>query len=177
VINQEHAVRVRQCFKESHAQIVHWLAAHTGSMAIAREVVDQAFAKVLEIEHPEAVIDIRPYVYRTAFNLASRRAETAAIHDRLHRIVANEWDAIAPSPEPAFMEHERLQTLQSVLEALPPRVRMALRLRFWDELSYAEITARFREKGVVVNERTIKRWVARGLECCREEIESQEGYR
>jgi DNA-directed RNA polymerase specialized sigma24 family protein len=75
------------------------------------------------------------------------------------------------------MEHERLQTLQSVLEALPPRVRMALRLRFWDELSYAEITARFREKGVVVNERTIKRWVARGLECCREEIESQEGYR
>jgi RNA polymerase sigma factor (sigma-70 family) len=174
-ISDEHARRVCQCFKENHAQLIHWLVTRTGSWAIARDIADQAFSNVLEMEHPESVGDVRPYVYKTAFNLAARRAETAAIHRRIYQVIGYEPDRISPSPEPVCVDQQRLETLQQAIEALPPRVRMALKLRFWDERPYAEITLRFREKGVVVSLRTIKRWVANGLECCRQEIELREG--
>jgi RNA polymerase sigma factor (sigma-70 family) len=174
-IGAEHARRVRQCFEESYPQIVHWLAGRIGSVAVAHDIVDQAFAKVLEIERPEAVENIRAYVYKTAANLASRKAEAAALRRRIHQAIADEPPQFTPSPEPAIVAEQRLRTLWRAIEALQPRVRMAIKLRFWDELPYAEIAVRFREKGVVVNERTIKRWVAYGLECCRQEIEVHEG--
>jgi RNA polymerase sigma factor (sigma-70 family) len=174
-ISERHARRVSQCFQENHAQMVHWLEAKTGSWASARDIVDLAFAKVLEVEHPENVGDVRPYVYKTAANLAARKAETAAIHRRIHQTTGYEPDREIPSPEPSAVEEQRLQILMGVLETLPPRVRLAVRFRFWDELPYAEITRRFREKGVVVTERTLKRWVAYGLASCRQEIERLEG--
>jgi len=155
---------------------VHWLVRQTGSRAAARDIADQAFSNVLQIANPAAVEDMRQYVFRAAHNLAARRSETTAIHRRLHKIISHEpqYGPVAP-PESECLEQQRLQLLQQAVESLSPRMRLAFRLRFWEEVSYNEMVERFAQRGVHVNVRTIKRWVADGLERCRAQIERLEG--
>jgi RNA polymerase sigma factor (sigma-70 family) len=151
------------------------LALRIGSAAQASEIADQAFIRVLELPHPERVANLKAYVYRIASNIAAERAHTAAVHRRIQGILAYEAENADPSPQSLWLEEERLETLRRVLETLPPRVRWALRMRFWDNFQYSEITKLLQQRGVVVNLRTVQRWVAYGLECCREEFQRREG--
>ena len=169
-IDERHAERVGQCFDENHEQVTHWLEIKTGSFSLARDLVDEAFATLLQLRQPAGIEDLRAYLYRVAANLAARRGAAAAKQQRIRQRVLYEEDLFDESPEPALAEQQELQRLQQVLDRLPPRVRLAVRLRYWDELSYAEITERFRAKGVIVTERTVKRYVAYGLACCREQM-------
>jgi RNA polymerase sigma factor (sigma-70 family) len=79
-----------------------------------------------------------------------------------------------PAPEPNFVEDQRHELLEQAIAGLPPRCRLALTLRMWDELSYAEILSHFASKGIIVNERTVRRWVAYAIEQCREKISRAE---
>jgi RNA polymerase sigma-70 factor (ECF subfamily) len=174
-IDPEHAARVRQCFKDNHAQLVRWLTLRLGTRAGAGEIADQAFARMLEATRPERIENLKAYVYRIATNLAAEKAETAAVHRRLQQVLICERYVSDPSPESLCLEQQQQEFLQKVVQSLPPRVRWALQLRFWEGLQYVDITQRFRARGVVVNLRTVQRWVAYGLERCRHEMERLEG--
>lgn len=174
-VDEQHASRVCQCFEEYRSQVVRWLALRIGSAAQACEITDQAFIRLLELPHPERVANLRAYVYKIASNIAAERAHTAAVHRRIQGMLAYEAEGADPSPQALWLEEERLETLKRVLDTLPPRVRWTLRMRFWDNFQYSEITKRLRERGVVVNLRTVQRWVAYGLERCREEFQRREG--
>ena len=174
-VDEQHASRVRQCFEEYRSQVVRWLALRIGSAAQASEITDQAFTRLLELPHPERVGNLKAYVYKIASNIAAERAHTAAVHRRIQGMLAHEAEGADPSPQSLWLEEERLETLKRVLETLPPRVRWALRMRFWDNFQYNEITKLLRQRGIVVNLRTVQRWVAYGLERCREEFQRREG--
>lgn len=128
---------------------------------------------LLQLPRPESVEDLRAYVYRIAANLAARRGETALNQQRIRQTLACGQEEFDTSPEPALSEEQQLLRLQKIFNKLPPRERLAVRLRFWDELSFAEIVARFRARGIIVGERTVKRYVAEALARCRELMESE----
>ena len=119
---------------------------------------------------------MRQYVFRAAHNLAARRSETTAIHRRLHQVISHElqYQPVA-SPEADFAALQRLQLLHRAVQSLPPRMRLAFKFHYWDGVTYNEMAERFAERGVHVSVRTVKRWVAEGLERCRQEIERGEG--
>jgi RNA polymerase sigma factor (sigma-70 family) len=170
-IDERYAERVGRCFAENRTQIVHWLEAKTGSLVAARDIVDEAFAALLEINHPETVHDLRAYVFKMASNLAARRGGAASLQQRIRQRIAYGLEHVDASPEPALADEQEVKRLRVALEGLPPRARLAVKLRFWDELSYAQITAEFRSRGIVINERTVKRWVASGLVYCRQQMD------
>jgi RNA polymerase sigma factor (sigma-70 family) len=167
---EAHAQRIAELFRQDHDKVVHYLVARCGSWAEARDIAAQAFKQMLEVDDPSAITHLKSYVYRVARNIATDRAKIGAIRRRLNKIASYEIPRTSPSPEPLLCEQERLQTLQRVVEQLPPRCRMALILRIWEELPYAEILSRFATMGVIVNERTLRRWVAYALEYCRGEM-------
>jgi RNA polymerase sigma factor (sigma-70 family) len=171
-INDQHARRVRECFQKQHGPLVRWLQVRSGSEAVARDIANEAFMAVLEVKQP--IGDLTPYLYKVAGNLLARRCATEATHRRLDTRIACGPDLSSPSPEPLVAQEQQALALMRTLEALPPRIRETVRLRFWEELSYAEIVQRLREKGVVVHLRTVIRWVAEGVEQCREAMEAQE---
>jgi DNA-directed RNA polymerase specialized sigma24 family protein len=84
--------------------------------------------------------------------------------------VRHEFASTTPSPEPQFMQQQRIKVLSTAIESLRPTRRMVLRWRMWDELPYAEIEARFAAEGVSVNERTLLRWYAEALKDLRQAI-------
>lgn len=171
-INDQHARRVKECFQKQHGPLVRWLQARAGSAAAARDIANEAFVAVLEVK--QHIADLTPYVYKVAGNLLARRYATESTHRRLDRRIASGPELSSPSPEPLVADEQQALALMRTLEALPPRIRETVRLRFWEELSYAEIVQRLRERGVVVHMRTVIRWVADGLEKCREAMEAQE---
>jgi RNA polymerase sigma-70 factor (ECF subfamily) len=173
-VSEDHIRRIGELFQDEYARLVHYMAARTKSWPEARDIASQAFAQVLEIENPETVSFLKAYVYRAARNLATDRAKSAAIRNRLDQIVHHEFAGTSPSPEPLLMQEQRLQVLQQAVEALRPTRRLVLRWRMWDELSYAQIEARFAADGVVVTERTLNRWYAEGLKELRKAIRRAE---
>lgn len=73
-------------------------------------------------------------------------------------------------PRLDLVQAERSEILQRAIGGLRPLCRMALILRVWDELPYEAIVARFAANGVNLTERTIRQYVAQGMECCRKAI-------
>jgi RNA polymerase sigma factor (sigma-70 family) len=114
--------------------------------------------------------NLRAYAYKAARNIAIDRAKARAVRRRLDKVVVHELPATSPSPEPALLEEQRLLHLQWAIDRLPPRCRKAVELRIWDNLSYAEILAQFAAQGVIVNERTVRRWITYAFDFCRQEI-------
>ncbi len=159
--------RIAELFRQDHDKVVHYLVARCGSWAEARDIAAQAFKQMLEVDNPGQITHLKAYVYQVARNIATDRAKIGAIRRRLNKMAAHEIPRTSPSPEPLLCEQERLQCVQRVVAQLPPRCRMALILRIWDELTYAEMLSRFASMGVIVNERTLRRWVAYSLEYCR----------
>jgi len=168
--NKAHAQRVAELFKEEYPKLVHYMVSKTGSWPEARDVAQQAFTKVLESRCPENISFLKAYVYRAARNLATDRARSGAIRSRINRIVKHEFATTTPSPEPQFMQQQRIKILGEAIEGLRPKHKMVLKWRMWDELPYAEIESRFAAEGVAVNERTLLRWYADALKDLRHAI-------
>lgn len=175
-VSDAHRERVARLFETEHDRVVHFTVAMTGTLFEARDVVAQAFTKLLEIR-PSEVEHLKAYVYRIARNVALNRAKARAVRRRLDKVVVHELPASDSSPEPDLVEEQRveqqearLRVLQSAIDRLPARCRMAVQLRVWDELPYSEILKRFASNGVIVNERTVRRWVVHAYEYCRQEI-------
>lgn len=169
-LNGAHTQRLADLFKDEYPKLVHYMVSKTGSWPEARDVAAQAFAQVLESRSPETISFLKAYVYRAARNLATDRARSGAIRSRINRIVRHELASTTPSPEPQFMQQQRIKVLSAAIDSLRPTRRMVLRWRMWDELPYAEIEARFAAQGVSVNERTLLRWYAEALKDLRQAI-------
>lgn len=167
---ENHTQRIGELFKDEYPKLVHYMVSRTGNWPEARDVAAQAFAQVLEVRAPDTVSYLKAYVYRSARNLATDRARAGAIRTRLHKIVKHELPSTTPSPEPFFMQQQRVKVLSEAIERLRPTRKMVLKLRMWDELPYAQIEERFAADGVVVNERTLLRWYADALKELRQAI-------
>ena len=136
-LNGPHTQRLADLFKDEYPKLVHYMVSKTGSWPEARDVAAQAFAQVLESRSPETISFLKAYVYRAARNLATDRARSGAIRSRINRIVRHEFASTTPSPEPQFMQQQRVKVLSAAIESLRPTRRMVLRWRMWDELPYA----------------------------------------
>lgn len=168
-VSGDYAQRIAELFRSDHDRVVHYLVARTGSWAEARDVAAQAFKQMLEVD-PATVTHLKAYVYTVARNIATNRAKLGAIRRRLNKIATSEFPHVTPSPEIGFADQQRLEVLRRAIAELSPRCRMALVLRVWDELPYADILGRFAAQGVIVNERTVRRWVEHAHEHCRQRI-------
>jgi len=124
-----------------------------GSQQQAEEIVQDAFAQVFErwegIERPGAYL-------RTCVVNGCRRAHRRRRLDRAR-------EAAAAPPQPATLEVDHLA---DALSALPARRRAAVVLRYYDDLSEAEIA-----EALGVRPGTVKSLVHRALAQLREVIE------
>jgi RNA polymerase sigma-19 factor, ECF subfamily len=173
--SETHADRMAALFREEHLKLVHYLVARTKCWHEAREIASQAFSQVLAIKDPQSVGSLKAYVYKTAKNLATNWHTLGAIRRRLNGIVGYELPSTSLPPEPGLLDEQRLELLQQAIQALRPSRREVLVLRFWDRLPYEEIVLRLEQKGVSVNVRTVRRWVADAIAECGDTIRSAEG--
>ncbi len=114
-------------YRRRHAAFQVMLASVTGSVESARDVVQEAFARALQYQHGyDGQRSLEGWVWRIAFRVAidSQGSQELTVDE---------------VPEVAFVDEGRDPALAAAVRELPPQRRMAIFLRYFADLSYAEI--------------------------------------
>lgn len=136
-----------------------------GDAEAADDLVAEAIARTLPKWRAGGVQDPPAYLRRVLVNVAHRRWRRRRLSLRSdHR--ALDW--VQPAGDSAVVSAERDRTLRA-LGALPARRRAVVVLRFYDDLSEAQIAAAL---GIGVG--TVKSTLSRALEQLRVALEAQE---
>ncbi|MFP4063549.1 MAG: RNA polymerase sigma factor [Halochromatium sp.] len=148
-----------------------WRVAYrfAGNQEDAAEIVQEAFLRLLDASgryRPSA--RFRTYFYRIISRLCLDRA-------RKHQPVL--LDRVPDQPDPApsaaerMMRQETALAVRAALDALPPNQRLALVLRYEEDLGYQEIAA-----AMGITAKAAERLLARGRERLRRLLGSREGF-
>lgn len=138
----ERAAAIGRLFEEHNRVLVNFLTARLRSEAEAREVAQEAYVRLLQLDQPGAISFLRAYLFRIATNLAT---------DRLRgRVVRERWDegerlqdlVTEPSPERRVLALQELEIIERSLLELPPKCREVFSLHVFDGLSTEQIGAR-----------------------------------
>ena len=123
-----HPATIEQIYRTRYVGFRNALATVTGSRESARDAVQEGFARALAGRDQFRGGSLEAWIWRTALRCAldERRAE---------RRVGELIDAL----DPQLLEPERDPDLARAIRALPPRRRLIVFLRYFADLSYAEI--------------------------------------
>jgi RNA polymerase sigma-70 factor (ECF subfamily) len=151
-----HAERIAQIFREHNQSLLQFLAGRLASEQDAKEVAQEAYVRVLQLDKPEGVSFLRAFLFKTAANLAIdrvRRRRTSETHQ--HYFFDLQFE---PSAESRISSAEDATVTIAALGELPARHRAAFLLSRVDGLSTHEIAAR-----MGVGERAIRGYLVRAL--------------
>jgi RNA polymerase sigma-70 factor (ECF subfamily) len=118
---------LEELYRRRHGAFQVMLASVTGSVETARDVVQEAFAQALRDQAGfRGDGSLEAWVWRIAFRVA--------IGSKGSRELS--FDEV---PEVAFVDVHADPTLAAAVRDLPPQRRFAIFLRYFADLSYAEI--------------------------------------
>lgn len=148
-----------EIFRNHHAALVRFLAVRTGSTEDAKEIVQEAYARVLALDRPETVSVLAGYLWRIAANLAIDRRRERALRERFSSAALASAEKREFSAESTCEGQERLAIVERAIGELPPRCLEAFVLHVLNGLKLKEVG---REMGI--GERMATKYVARALE-------------
>jgi RNA polymerase sigma factor (sigma-70 family) len=112
------------------------VSAAVGDPLLGREATAEAYARAYERWSRVAVMDSpEGWVYRVAVNICRRGWRQRALENHALARLVPEMVGTVEQPVP----HD---DLYRAVRRLPRRMRLALRLRYWDDLTEAELAAR-----------------------------------
>lgn len=137
---------IEELFAALEAPLLGYALRLTGDREVAEDVVQEAFMKLHsqfnEVKAPQR------WLYRTVHNLALNQRRKASKIVALNPVINGEASGEDHAPDPAPLPDEQIIRLEGIglvricLATLEPRSRELIRLKFDDELSYQEISAR-----------------------------------
>jgi RNA polymerase sigma factor (sigma-70 family) len=148
------AVDFETVFAESRTRVVHTAFLIVGSLAVAEEIAQEAFVRLLE--HFDAVENPGGFLRTTVVRLCLTWRTRAA----------KERTLLAGAEVPAPTDEPEIDATWEALAGLRPERRAAIVLRFYDDLSYDEIA-----KVMGGRTSTARSRVHRGLADLRKELE------
>ncbi|MGE0115708.1 MAG: RNA polymerase sigma factor [Steroidobacteraceae bacterium] len=163
-----HAAAVKQLFDEHNRTLIGFLHARLHSEAEARDVAQEAYVRLLELDNPDAVGFLRAYLFRIAANLAVDRLRHRTVRDdpALQMELAELADE--RDPERIVIASEELAVVRTVVLTLPEKCRRAFLWHVFDGQSTSEIAAR-----LGLTDRMIRMYIAQTLAACRTELDAR----
>jgi RNA polymerase sigma-70 factor (ECF subfamily) len=105
----------------------------------ARDLVQEAFVRLWRARARVEPETARPFVYRIALNLASRRRRWRRLWGMVTESALGGRSAAGPAPDQALSDHQQERRLRAAVEALSEPLRRVILLCELGELSYAEV--------------------------------------
>jgi len=149
-------------YSHHHGWLRAWLQRRLGCRDEAADLAQDTFLRVLL--RPQALHGLRePRAYLTtiAKGLLADLWRRRALEQAYREALALMPEPLAPSPEERALVLQALHEIDALLDGLAPKARHAFLLSQLEGMAYADIA---RELGV--SERTVKRYMAQGFECC-----------
>jgi RNA polymerase sigma factor (sigma-70 family) len=157
---------IEKLFRDHNASLVRFLSARLTSEQEAREVAQEAYVRLLQLDQPGAIGFLRAFLFKTAANIATDRLRHRQI---VAGTTSREWFdlAIDASPDSQVAAQQEVAIIQMALAELPPRCREAFLLSRLAGLGTREIAQR-----MDVTERAVRLHLARALLHCRERLDA-----
>jgi RNA polymerase sigma factor (sigma-70 family) len=157
-------------FAEQRAPLNKYFLRRTAHTWDSQDLVQEVYLRLLtaDREGEEAIKNPEAYLYTIAANLVQehavrrKRMSTAGddLEDMLERLAI-------PCEAAAGIDRDAMrQRLAKVFNRLSPKCRVAMILRYRDELGYRDIAERLQ-----VSPNMVKKYIVKGLAACREGME------
>jgi RNA polymerase sigma factor (sigma-70 family) len=161
--DEHHAELVARLFREHNEALISFLALRLNSLQDAKEVAQESYVRLLQLDRPGAASLLSAYLFRIASNLAVDRLRHRTVRWRSALAVKAEFfDVLLPDePERRVLAGDELEFIRRCLDELPPDCRRAFWLHRIDELSVLQIA---HELGVT--ERMVRYHLGRALIYC-----------
>lgn len=164
----EHAVLISKLFQDNNRALINFLLAQLSNEQEAREVAQEAYVKLLQLDQPEAISFLRSYLFRIAANLAVDRVRRRIRKERIDRIdVFDEWSGDA-SVEREVLAAQEASMLGRAIAELEPKYRRALLLHKLRDRPVSEVAA-----DLQVTPRRARTYIARAVMYCRLRLDGQ----
>src|SRR5262245_23526883 len=113
-------------FKEHNRSLVSYLALRLHSMQEAKEVAQEAYVRLLQLDKPGAASFLKNYLFRVATNLAVDRLRRRQYQQRAHQTQgSDDMECGIDGPEQRVLADDALRVLELCLKELPEKCRQA----------------------------------------------------
>jgi len=150
---------VERLFREHNASLLRFICAKVGSEHEAREIVQEAYVHLLQLDHPEAVGFLRAFLFKTAANLAIDRLRQRRRRNHVTTMGDVDSAAFELSPERQVAGEQHVALLEVALRELPPKCQMAFVLHNVHGVAVGDIA-----QHMSMGKCMVRRYIARALE-------------
>ena len=137
---------LRGLMKRHGDKLLFYLCGYTHNIHDAEDLMIEAFARVAHVRPKLRGNTFRAYLYKTARNLAIRFCEQVARRKEFGFEALGQEPEATELVESVLLVKEREEFLHARLDCLEPRVREALWLVYFEEMSYEEAARIMRVK-------------------------------
>lgn len=161
--SQRRADLIERLFREHNQALIRFVALRVRSQQEAREIAQEAYVRLLQLDQTGAVSFLRALLFKIAANLTvdhirheqtvRRYAQGGGFFDEL---------PVPPTPEHAAYNKQELELLGRLVDELPPKCRQAFLWHRVHGLEFSEIARR-----MGLGERMVRTYVVRAVLYCR----------
>jgi RNA polymerase sigma factor (sigma-70 family) len=156
------ATNVERLFRTHNSALLRFIAAKIGSHDEAREIAQEAYVHLLQLNRPEAISHLSAFLFKTAANLAVDRLRRRSRRPQVS--MGDETDLLVfeLSPERQICGEQAISVVWAAIRELPAKCRQAFLLHRIHEIHVQEIAVRMN-----IGECMVRRYIARALEYIR----------
>lgn len=168
-VPEERAKLLEALFREHNQALVSFLKVRLNSEAEARDVAQEAYVRLLQLDNPRAGQFLRAYLFRIASNIAIDRLRQRTM--RLRAGARELFDELrhAPPPDREAAALEELAGIRRALSELPEKSSRAFVLHIFAGRSIDSIAQEMSLSG-----RMVRYHIARALEHCRARLSQED---
>lgn len=153
---------VERLFREHNESLLRFLAMRLHSHQEAKEVAQEAYVKLLNLDQSQAISYQRAFLFKTAANLAIDRLRGRDRRERARETGLFDELREAHTPEHEALVAQEVEHLQKLIAQLPAKCRQAFLLYKIEGLEFSEVAAR-----MSLSERMVRDYVVRAILFCR----------
>jgi RNA polymerase sigma factor (sigma-70 family) len=157
---------VSHLFREHNRVLVRYLTARLWSEQEAKEVAQEAYLRLLQLQKPGNPALLRAYLFKTAANIAIDRLRHRTVRNRVEKQAELFEDlsaarAEADDPAKQWLARERTDQLLSYLRELPLKCRQVINLHRLEGMPQHEVAVR-----LGFSERMVRRYITYAMVYC-----------
>ncbi len=140
----DHGPDIDELYRSHASRLARFFSRRTGSREEARDLVQEAFSRLLGLSHGRRAELDRPeaYLNRVTRNLLHDRAKTLRRRSAHLHVVADTEPLAGPDQQHLLETRDMLRRLEAAMLKLKPRTREIFMAHRLDGMSYAEIAER-----------------------------------